>query len=259
LEHDVLGLDVAVDDLFAVGGLESVEDLIDQMSDDAEIKSLVVDHEAINLALKGTRAGYILHRHVGAVVEDAVLQQPHDVGALQHREGRGLVLELLKDLTANALVGGCELDELDGGLESEERALKGKQDLAEAALTELADDEVVADVVPDERLALARGLSEGLASVNSGDEADRGQRADPLGAGLADRAGVAAAGAAPSGLARILARAIVGIHHEGPPRISNLVVQHNLIFRSGHDCCKPPRICDGPSAGAPLCRAKGLT
>ena len=99
-DKDVRWLDVAVNDAFAMGGVERVGDLGAEIEHEVDGQRFSVDAVFEGLAFE------IFHRQVGSAVFFADVIDGADVGVVQRRGSAGFAAEAVKDgkLTAN-LVG----------------------------------------------------------------------------------------------------------------------------------------------------------
>ena len=105
-EHDVLGLDVPVDDALLVGALQGHEDL------GGEVDSLLPADGALllDILLQGDAVDK-LHDDVLDLVAKADIVHLDNVGVVEHRDGLGLIAETAQEI---AVVGKFFLQNLDG-------------------------------------------------------------------------------------------------------------------------------------------------
>jgi hypothetical protein len=143
VDHDVLGLDVPMDDVLLVRRGEGVGGLLDD-------RHRLLDGERAP-HLDQVREGLALEELHDEVVDRAVLVPPHlvdrhDVGMVEIRGGDRLAIELADEL----LVRGQGLQEDLDRHRALQIAVERTVDGAEAALPDLLDDLALADDGPDE-------------------------------------------------------------------------------------------------------------
>ena len=80
LDHDVFGLDVAVDDAVLVGRAQPVEELVGDGEDLLGAKAAAILGAGVNLIAQGAAAVDELHHKIRPPGVNAVLEQAHDVG-----------------------------------------------------------------------------------------------------------------------------------------------------------------------------------
>ena len=105
-EHNVLGLDVPVDDALLVGALQGHEDL------GGEVDGLLPADGALllDILLQGDAVDK-LHDDVLDLVAKADIVHLDNVGVVEHRDGLGLIAETAQEI---AVVGKFFLQNLDG-------------------------------------------------------------------------------------------------------------------------------------------------
>ena len=105
-QHDVLGLDVPVDDALLVGVLQGQQDL------GGEVQGLLPADGPflLDILLQGDAVD-VLHDDVLDLVPETHVVHPHDVGVGQQGDGLGLVAETPEEI---AVVGELLLQDLDG-------------------------------------------------------------------------------------------------------------------------------------------------
>jgi hypothetical protein len=127
-QEDVLGLHVAVDDRGGVGGLEAVEDRVEDRGDAGEREGAAVEQE---LAAERD-AGHQLHDDERGAALLVVVEDGDDVGVAQAGEGPGLAAQAGAQLVVHRQLFAQQLDG-DGLVDAE---VGGAVDGAKAALTE---------------------------------------------------------------------------------------------------------------------------
>ena len=116
LQHDVLGLDVPVNDGLGMRGLEPVQHLTEDAADAIGFQRLPSDGALAHLVLQRPAAFHELHHEIRRVLVRAVLEQPHDAGVAQDRGGVGLALELAQQPLGHDGIPGPDLHCRRGGL-----------------------------------------------------------------------------------------------------------------------------------------------
>ena len=104
VEQDVVDLDVAVDDAFAVGEAERARD-VDAHADEHRLGQLGDDLEAVGQSL-----GQEVHGEVHGVAVFADREDLDDVGVAEPGGGRGLAAEALLELLVAGVLGLEDLE-----------------------------------------------------------------------------------------------------------------------------------------------------
>ena len=138
-DENVGGLDVAMDDAFAVRGIERVGDFDGQAEQDVHFERTAGD------AMLQGQAVQILHGDEGLAIFLADVVNGADVGMVQRGSGLGLAAETLQSL---AVLGDVFREEFQGD-EAIEAGVFGLVNDTHAATTQLFDDAVVRDGLAD--------------------------------------------------------------------------------------------------------------
>ena len=138
-DENVGGLDVAMDDAFAVRGVERVGDFDGEAEQDIHFERTAGD------AMLQGQAVEILHGDEGLAVLFADVVDGADVGMVQRGSGLGFAAKALQRL---AVLGDVFGEELQGD-EAIEPGVFGFVDDAHAATAQLFDDAVVRDGLAD--------------------------------------------------------------------------------------------------------------
>ena len=132
-DHDVLGLDVPVDDPPAVGVAEALHDLGDDLGDEVEGLRPVEAAPALHILLEGDAVDE-LHDDIVHIAAPGHVVHRHDVGVGQHGDGLGLVMEpaaelrVLRQVLLQHLDGHQAVEPVAPGLEYHRHA-PGADDL----------------------------------------------------------------------------------------------------------------------------------
>ena len=156
-DHDVRGLDVAVDDAARVAVLERVGDLDPDVHDLAEVQRLVPDQPQ---QVRALRDGH--HEEERALVTPEVVDR-HDRGVVHLGDELRLALEALLDLGRQVRRG----DELDRDLAVEQRVARAVDD-AHAAAAELPEDLVAVGELGADQSGSSVGESPEFSRYDSG-------------------------------------------------------------------------------------------
>ncbi len=140
-DEKVGGLDVAVDNAFAVGRVERIGDF------DAQRENRLQFHGAPGDEVLERDAVEELHDEEGAAALLANVVDGADVGMVQRRGGLGLAAKALEGLAILREIVGKKLE----GDEAAETRVLGFVDHAHAAATELFDDPVMRDGLIEQR------------------------------------------------------------------------------------------------------------
>ena len=141
-DHDVLGLEVAVDDARVVGLGQPARRLRRELQGAPRHQRAFAQELAQRLSL------HQLHRDVADAVRGADLVDRHDVGVV---EGRGRARLLLEARQPVRIPGGRAAEHLDRD-RAPEREVAGTVDVAHAARTELLGDLVVPEAPPPDEV-----------------------------------------------------------------------------------------------------------
>ena len=111
-QHDILGLDVPVDDAVAVGMLQRLEDLGDEMH---RLPAGQFAPALVQVLAQG-HAVHIFHYDVLQLVCDRYIVHFYDIGVIQKRNSLGLVLEPAHQIRVVHQLRAQHLDRYDGAL-----------------------------------------------------------------------------------------------------------------------------------------------
>jgi hypothetical protein len=167
-DHDVPGLEVAVDDAPGVGVVQGPGHLLDQLQALADVERLAGDDLVERVALD------VVHGVVGLALEGLELVDGHDVGVLELGGAGGLAVEALHLLGRGVLGGEQHLH----GHHPAELRVQGLVDHAVGPAADLVQDFVVGE-------GLDRGQAH-LAAAGGGPGPDEGREVHGFG-GSADR------------------------------------------------------------------------
>ena len=146
LHHDVLGLDVPVDDVAGMSGVQRVQDLSQDLRYYLWIDRISSQRTGLHFSAQRAVSLDVFHHQVREALENPVLQKTNDIGMVECGQCRGLALETPAQCVGQFGIGLGAVHDLQGGLHQDWQ-LQRQVDLAEAAGTKNVNKEVFTDAL----------------------------------------------------------------------------------------------------------------